>query len=163
MLTEQARLTERQAALEAKKKKAKTISEKDKKNHKATTKPLQQPEIETTSDNLKIEGAGEKSNLEDTQTITTGKKDKKKEVDNSCDESSVKQEKKTAIIKLRIKNKESGSSISKGKEITNSKGKSKAVLSTKSKKTKKLEVFILFILLILNSELADSPITKLFI
>ncbi|GBC07592.1 hypothetical protein RclHR1_07550012 [Rhizophagus clarus] len=139
LLTEQARLTERQAALEAKKKKAKTISEKDKKNHKATTKPLQPPEIETTSDNLKMEGAGETFSLEDIQTITTGKKDEK-EVDNSCEESSVKQEKKTAIIKLRIKNKDSGSSAnSKGKEITNSKGKSKAILSTKSKKTKKLE------------------------
>jgi hypothetical protein len=89
-----------------------------------------------------MEGAGETSNFEDTQTITTGKKDKKKEADNSCEESSVKQEKKTAIIKLRIKNKDTSSSVnSKGKEITNSKGKSKAILSTKSKKTKKLEVF----------------------
>jgi hypothetical protein len=138
-LTEQARLTERQAVLEAKKKKAKIISEKDKKSDKPS-----QPssEVETISDHIKIVGEGETSNLGDT---TTSKKDKKKEVDNSHEELTVKQEKKTAIIKLKVKSKDSGGSAnSKGKETTNIKGKSKAIPPTKSKKTKKLEVWNYF-------------------
>ncbi|CAG8475573.1 5607_t:CDS:10 [Funneliformis mosseae] len=133
LLTEQARLTERQAALEAKKKKAKVISEKDKKNNTPLTN-----EVATTSDIIKVK-EGDSLNLEDTQSVNTSKMDVKKESDNSREETA-RQEKKTAIIKLRIKNKDFNSSVnSKGKETATYKGKSKVVTSTKSKKAKKQE------------------------